>query len=96
MGRSSRVRPKHLGDKLLRIRTSLELPQEEMAELLGGEPLSHASISGYELGTREPPLHVLLKYARLANVYLEVLADDSLDLPKEIPSARKHEGVKRG
>jgi transcriptional regulator with XRE-family HTH domain len=95
MGRSWRVRPKHLGEKLLRIRMSLGLPQEEMAERLGGDPLSHASVSGYELGKREPPLYVLLEYARLANVYLEVLADDRLDLPLEIPSARKHEGIKR-
>jgi hypothetical protein len=66
-----------------------------MAERLGGEPLNHASVSGYELGTREPPLTVLLEYARLANVHLEVLADDTLDLPVNLPAHPKSEGIKR-
>jgi transcriptional regulator with XRE-family HTH domain len=57
--------------------------------------LTHSSVSGYELGTREPPLQVLLEYAKIANVYLEVLADDNLELPDKIPSLVKHEGVRR-
>lgn len=95
MGRSSRPRPRHLARKLSRIRRSLSLSQEAMAERLGGEPLNHASISGYELGTREPPLAVLLEYARLANVLVEVLIDDELDLPEEMPSRTRHEGIRR-
>lgn len=96
MGRSSRPRPKRLGEKLLRIRHALGLTQEEMVELLGDfAGVGHNSISGYELGTREPPLQVLLRYAEVANVHLEVLADDRLDLPEKIPSSKKHEGVKR-
>lgn len=96
MGRSSRPRPKNLGGKLLRIRHALGLVQEDMVKRLGvRESLTHSSISGFELGTREPSLQVLLEYARLANVHLEVLADDNLDLPDDIPSRRIHGGVER-
>jgi hypothetical protein len=41
-----------------------------------------SAISGYELGTREPPLPVLLRYARLAQISTDVLIDDKLSLPK--------------
>lgn len=96
MGRSSRPRPARLGEKLLRIRQALALSQESMVNLLGGiKGVKHNSISGYELGTREPPLQVLLEYARIANVHLEVLADDNLDLPEKIPSLTIHSGVER-
>jgi transcriptional regulator with XRE-family HTH domain len=43
-------------------------------------------VSGYERGTREPPLDVLLQYARAAGVPVEVLIDDKLDLPDRLPS----------
>jgi transcriptional regulator with XRE-family HTH domain len=96
MGRSSRPRPARLGEKLLRIRQALELSQESMANRLGDiKGVKHNSISGYELGMREPPLQVLLEYARIANVHLEVLADDNLDLPEKIPSLTIHGGIER-
>lgn len=96
MGRSARVKPLYLGEKLLRIRQALDLSQDGMVEQLGVmETLTSASISAYELGQREPPLIVLLEYSRLANVHLEVLADDGLDLPARIPSKEKHAGVAR-
>jgi hypothetical protein len=38
---------------------------------------------------------ILMAYARVANVYVEVLIDDELDLPEKLPSAKKHEGVRR-
>jgi transcriptional regulator with XRE-family HTH domain len=96
MGRSVRPRPLYLGKKLLRIRRTLGITQEEMLAKLGGiKGLTHSSVSGYELGTREPPLLVLLEYARIANVHLEVLADDNLDLPHEIPSPILHGGIVR-
>jgi hypothetical protein len=37
----------------------------------------------------------MLEYARIANVYLDVLADDELDLPEKLPASPKSEGVKR-
>jgi len=96
MGRSRRRRPQRLGKKLIRIRQALGLSQEAMvARLEDNDGLTQTSISGYELGEREPPLTVLLSYARLANVHLEVLADDKLDLPETIPSRKTHAGVAR-
>lgn len=97
MGRAARPKPVYLGEKLLHIRIALGLSQDQILERLStSETLTSASISAYELGQREPPLTVLLDYARLANVYLDVLADDNLELPEKIPSRRKHDGVRRG
>jgi len=33
-------------------------------------------VAGYERGTREPTLNVLLKYARLAGISTDILIDD--------------------
>lgn len=96
MGRSSRPKPARLAEKLKRIRNCLGLSQNEMLRHLGyDEGLFQGSVSGYELGTREPPLTVLLEYARAANVYVEALIDDQLDLPERLPAGRKSEGVRR-
>jgi transcriptional regulator with XRE-family HTH domain len=95
MGRASRPKPARLAEKLRQIRISLGLSQNEMLRHLGlDEELFQGSISGYELGTREPPLAVLLQYARAANVYVEVLIDEELDLPQGIPAKVKSEGVR--
>ena len=59
------------------------------------DEMLQARISSYELGTREPPLPVLLAYARAANVYVDALVDDDMDLPERLPSAKKSEGTKR-
>ena len=83
MGRSYRARPKKLGPKLRQIRLSLELTQQQMVRRLAvkDEPLYSASISQYETGKREPPLLVLLRYARLYGCAMEELVDDKLKLP---------------
>jgi transcriptional regulator with XRE-family HTH domain len=83
MGRSNRQKPKRLASKLHAIRNSLDLTQEEMIQRLNCKkiPLYPASISEYEKGKREPPLLVLLQYARIADVYVDALIDDALDLP---------------
>jgi hypothetical protein len=52
-------------------------------------------ISAFELGTREPPLPVLLQYARVAGVWVDVLIDDELDMPKRLPASPKGEGIRR-
>ena len=92
----ARPRPSRLAEKLLQIRNALGLSQTEMHRRLGVEDLvEYHSISKYELNKNEPPLVILLEYARLANVYVEVLIDDELDLPAKLPSAKKHEGVRR-
>lgn len=101
MGRSSRPKPKRLAEKLLRIRAALGVSQNGMLRLLGlEEDLFQGSVSGYELGTREPPLPVLLAYARAAGVSTDVLIDDELDLPGKLPAstaggAKGQEGSKR-
>ena len=96
MGKARRQKPARLAGKLLEIRQQLRLSQNGMIRHLGltGE-MFQSSISAFELGTREPPLPVLLEYATVANVYVEVLINDNLDLPEKLPSAQKHEGVKR-
>jgi len=45
------------------------------------DKLTRTAISGFELGTTEPSLLVLLKYSKLAGVRMEVLVDDEVDLP---------------
>jgi len=94
--RRDRHIPERLAEKLFHIRAALGLSQSEMLRRLGSpEKLQQSSISGYERGVREPPLLIVLEYARAANVYVDVLLDDELDLPQQIPSPRKHEGVRR-
>jgi transcriptional regulator with XRE-family HTH domain len=81
----ARLRPKRLGEKLRRIRDALGLSQTEMLKRLGFEDdIWYTQISAYELGRREPPLVVLLEYARLAGVSTDVLIDDESDLPAKL------------
>lgn len=91
-----RIKPTRLAEKLLQIRLALNLSQTDLLRKLGlEEDYFYTIISKNELGTREPTLIELLGYARLANVYVEVLIDDSLDLPDEIPSPKKYEGIQQ-
>jgi transcriptional regulator with XRE-family HTH domain len=91
MGRSARPKPERLPEKLLQIRMALGLSQNEMLVRLGlGEKLYRTAVSGYELGTSEPPLPVILEYARLAGICTDVLLDDELDLPARLPAKPKH------
>ncbi|HWS53187.1 MAG TPA: hypothetical protein VN228_03640 [Pyrinomonadaceae bacterium] len=96
MGRAARLKPERLPEKLLRIRFALELSQSQMVKHLDLDDLIYPNnISGYETGEREPPLPIVLRYARAANVWADVLIDDELDLPDELPSRRKSAGVSR-
>jgi transcriptional regulator with XRE-family HTH domain len=91
-----RPKPERLAEKLRQIRDALGLSQSEMHKRLGVEDsIEFKRISDYELGYREPSLIILLQYARAANVILDVLADDELDLPERLPSPTRHEGVRR-
>jgi transcriptional regulator with XRE-family HTH domain len=94
MGRASRRKrhyPKRLGEKLRQIRTALGLSQTAMLERLGNpEGILGTSISAYERGGREPPLLVLLEYARVAGVCVDSLLDDNLNLPDRLPDTHKH------
>ncbi len=91
MGKKARQRPARLSEKLLQIRNALGLSQSEMLRQLGAEDLiTYKQISKYELGVTEPPLLVLLRYARAANVSVEALIDDEMDLPAKLPARAKH------
>ena len=77
----SRPRPKHLAKKLLHIRRSLGVSQGELIRQLGVEALiDHTTISKYELNKNEPPLAILLAYARLVGIPVEQIIDDEIEL----------------
>jgi transcriptional regulator with XRE-family HTH domain len=95
MGRGARMRPVHLPEKLLQIRQALGETQEGLAHRLGFQEITREYISGFERGTREPPLPVLLRLANLAGVYVDVLIDDEVELPRTLPARQKSEGIKK-
>jgi len=81
MGYAHRIKP--LAEKLLRIREALGLSQQEMAERLcerAGVKITYKNVSEYERGRSVPYLEIVLAYARLANVQMEQILDDDLDL----------------
>ena len=88
----SRPKPARLAEKLVEIRSKLDLSQNEMIRRMGlSGQLTQNRISAYELGEREPPLYVLLAYARACGggEVLEHLIDDEMDLPEHIPAVSK-------
>lgn len=88
---SVRPKPERLAEKLLQIRLALGLSQTEMLYRLGAEDLIvYNQISRYETGVREPPLAILLSYARAAGICVDVLIDDELDLTAKLPAKPKH------
>ena len=89
MARGARPKPKRFAQKLVQLRTALGLSQNELIRELEVE-LTQSRISEYEMGKGEPSLPVLLKYARLAGVCVEVLIDDALDLPDRLPAKPRH------
>jgi len=84
---TARPRPQRLPAKLLQIREAFGATQEELVRLLGAEgDITRSYVSLFESGQREPPMPIVLKYARLAGVSMDVLVDDDLDLPGRIPA----------
>ena len=79
---NSRPKPKFLAAKLLAIRQNLGLSQTELARRLNLIELNvmYHRISEYEHGRREPNLMVLLAYARAANIPLENIVDDDIEI----------------
>jgi transcriptional regulator with XRE-family HTH domain len=77
-----RAMPKKLGKKLRQIREQLGMSQREIVTALNytATPLRASQISQYENGQREPTMMLVLVYARLARVPMEVLVDDKLKL----------------
>ena len=95
MGLKTRLKPHSLPQKLRRIREELTLSQSELLKQMGfAEAFDRSTVSHYESGEREPPLPVLLGYARLANIYVDVLIDDELKLPEQLPCREKSAGIR--
>ena len=91
MSRLPMRRPKYLGDKIRNIRENRVdgyLTQDDFADLLRATlksefndsypELNREYVSGFERGTRVVPPIILLAYAHLANVYVDVIIDDRL------------------
>ena len=96
MAKASRKKPERLAEKLLEIRQKLNLSQNGLIRRLGlTEELEQDYVSKFERGILTPPLHVLLAYAEAANIWVEALIKDNVDLPAELPSSTKHQGVPR-
>src|SRR5438309_11473297 len=95
MGRGLRQRPARLARKLRQIRSALGLSQNGIIRHLGlADEIYQDYISAYERGVREPPLPVLLGYARVAGVCVDVLIDDALKLPARLPGVPTHRRTK--
>jgi transcriptional regulator with XRE-family HTH domain len=81
MGKASLKKPARLAEKLLTIRTSLNLSQNELIRDLGfGDEITQSQISAFERGARIPSLLVLLAYGRLARISTDVLIDDEMEI----------------
>ena len=95
MGRKARMKPDRLSEKLMQVRFALGLSQSELLRRLGlEESMDYRRISEFERGTTEPPLLVVLQYARVAGVHMEDIVDDELDLPTNLPGNIHHRGLK--
>jgi transcriptional regulator with XRE-family HTH domain len=67
-----------------------------MLRRLGVEDqIEYTVISKYEIGRNEPPLMILLQYARVAGVHVEALIDDELELPERLPGPVRQEEIRR-
>ena len=92
MGKRARPKPQRLAEKLLQVRQAFSLSQGEMFWRLDIEAYSEVKrISDYEIGKSEPPLIVLLHYARVAGVHVEDLINDKVDLPEKLPGKVRHQ-----
>jgi transcriptional regulator with XRE-family HTH domain len=96
MGIASSLKPARLAGKLIQIRVALALSQNEMISRLGlSEELIREELSAFERGVRQPPLVVLLKYARCVGISTDVLIDDELDLPDKLLKGSNREIISR-
>ena len=96
MGAKPRRTPERLSEKLREIRVKLGLSQNEMIRRMGlEEDLTREEVSSFELGRRQPNLMTLWAYANAANLYVDALILDSVDLPAVLPTPIKSEGLPR-
>ena len=95
MGKKARKRPQHLGRKLREIRDSLELSQGLMLAKLGFPASDRNNLSNYETGKREAPSDLVLAYAKVVGINMELLHDDERELPKAVRAAAVKNRKKR-
>lgn len=92
----TKLRKPILAQKLLHVRTSMGLSQNQMIVKMGlQDELLREEVSDFERNKRVPSLDVVLQYARAANVTVEALIDDDLTLPGTLPANPKSEGIRR-
>lgn len=92
----TKLRKPILAQKLLHIRTSMGLSQNQMIVKMGlQDELLREEVSDFERNKRVPSLDIVLQYARAANVTAEALIDDDLTLPETLPASPKSEGIRR-
>jgi len=86
MGRGKQEQPQRIAEKLKQIRLGLGLTQEEMAKRLESHDVKvyRGYVGLYEIGERVPSVLIILAYARIADVAMETLCDDKLDLPTSL------------
>lgn len=96
MGIASSLKPARLAEKLIQIRVALGLSQNEMISRLGlSDELIREELSAFERGLRQPPLVVLLRYARCVHISTDVLIDDDLNLPDKLLNGTTREVISR-
>jgi transcriptional regulator with XRE-family HTH domain len=88
LGTRAKLKQRKLAGKLKTIRESLGMTQKELLEIFRIEGLNQSNVSAYELGRIEPPLAVIERYAKIANVCMDVLISDEHTLPDVIPSKK--------
>ena len=99
-----RKKPKLLPNKLLAIREFLNISQADMASQLQSDilanteknyPIQAARTSDWETARREPNLFVLMAYARLGSIHLELIADDRFTVEELRSSLGKERNLAR-
>jgi transcriptional regulator with XRE-family HTH domain len=89
MGKHSRPQPRRLPKKLRLIRDALGLSQSQILKEMGlDDKYTRNNLSNYETGKRETPWPIQLGYARLADISVDLLLDDKLELPDHLVKPR--------
>ena len=75
-----------LSDKIVRLRKSNGMSQEELADKLG---VSRQAISRWEMGTAMPDATNILQLSRLFQVTTDYLLNDEYQSDNDLPKVKK-------
>lgn len=78
MDQRKRANPKRLAEKLVAIRQKLGMTHSQLARVLGFD--KPVRIAEYECGVREPEIVVVLNYAKVGRISMDILANDNREL----------------